>query len=125
MNESKPEQLTSFPSVITSLPRADIHVEGARAWILQSEASQLVFFEFEATAIVPEHSHTYPQWGIVVDGKMELVVDGEPWMCDKGTEYLIPAGAKHFARFLSQTRVMDYFSEKSRYKPKAKTDNAK
>jgi quercetin dioxygenase-like cupin family protein len=119
MKESKPKQLNGFPTVIRSLPRADIHVEGARAWILQSETSQLVFFEFEATAKVPEHSHTYPQWGIVVDGKMELDIDGEQWVCEKGTEYLIPAGAKHFARFLSQTRVMDYFSEKRRYKPQA------
>jgi quercetin dioxygenase-like cupin family protein len=58
----------------------------------------------------------------VVDGKMELVVDEEPWICEKGTEYLVPAGAKHFARFLAQTRVMDYFSEKSRYRPEDNTD---
>jgi len=57
-----------------------------------------------------------------VDGKMELVIDGKPWMCKKGTEYLVPAGAKHFARFLAQTRVMDYFSERNRYKSKANID---
>lgn len=95
-------------------------VGGAKAWILQSEASQLVFFEFKADAKVPEHRHTYPQWGIVVDGNMTLVVDGEPWVCEKGTEYLIPAGAKHSAAFSVRTRVMDYFSEKNRYKPQAK-----
>jgi len=111
-----------FPEVITRLPSAEIRVEGAKAWILQSDASQLVFFEFKQGTKVPEHKHDYSQWGIVVDGKMELVVDGKPWMCKKGTEYLVPAGAKHFARFLAQTRVMDYFSERNRYKPKANTD---
>jgi hypothetical protein len=49
---------------------------------------------------------------------MELTIDGKPLMCEKGSEYLVPSGAKHFARFLSRTRVMDFFSEKSRYKPK-------
>jgi quercetin dioxygenase-like cupin family protein len=55
---------------------------------------------------------------MVIDGKMELVVEGKPLVCEKGSEYLIPAGAKHSARFLKRTRVMDYFSEKNRYKPK-------
>ena len=114
----KPKRLMCFPDVINRLPMAEINVEGAKAWILQGETSQLVFFEFKSGTKVPEHSHTYPQWGMVIDGKMELTVDGEPWMCEKGDEYLIPVGAKHFARFLAKTRVMDYFSEKNRYKPK-------
>jgi len=80
--------------------------------------NQLVFFEFEADANVPEHSHDYPQWGIVIDGKMELTINGKPRICEKGHEYVIPARAKHFARFLSRTRVIDRFSEKNRYKPK-------
>jgi quercetin dioxygenase-like cupin family protein len=123
MVKTNPQRLSSFPDGVTRLPRAEIAVAGAKAWILQSEANQLVFFEFEADAKVPEHSHTYPQWGIVVDGKMNLVVNGETWKCEKGTEYLIPAGAKHYAKFLRHTRVMDYFSEKNRYKPKSKTDS--
>jgi quercetin dioxygenase-like cupin family protein len=108
-----------YPGVITLLPRAEIRVEGAKAWILQSEGSQLVFFEFEEGAKVPEHSHNYPQWGMVVAGEMDLVVNGTSRKCVKGSEYVIPAGAKHFVRFLKRTRVMDYFSEKNRYKPKA------
>ena len=121
MDNAKPKP-AGFPEVITCLPSAEIQVKGAKAWVLQSNTSQLMFFEFKQGTKVPEHKHDYSQWGIVVDGKMELVVDGKPWMCKKGTEYLVPAGAKHFARFLAQTRVMDYFSERNRYKPKANTD---
>jgi quercetin dioxygenase-like cupin family protein len=112
-----------FPEVITCLPTAEIKVKGAKAWVLQSDASQLVFFEFKPGTKVPEHQHNYPQWGIVVEGEMELVVGGETFTCKKGTEYLIPAGAKHYVRFLAHTRVMDYFSEKNRYavQEKAKT----
>jgi len=109
---------SSYPEVITRLPEADIAFEGVKGWILQGGNSQLVFFEFEADAKVPKHSHGYPQWGIVIDGKMELTISGKPRVCGKGDEYVIPAGAKHFVRFLSRTRVMDYFSEKNRYKAK-------
>jgi mannose-6-phosphate isomerase-like protein (cupin superfamily) len=107
-----------YPEVITCLPKADIQFEGVKAWILQADTRQLVFFEFEADAKVPEHSHDYAQWGMVIDGKMELTINEKPRICEKGDEYVIPVGAKHFARFLRRTRVMDLFSEKNRYKPK-------
>lgn len=67
---------------------------------------------------LPEHSHAYPQWGMVIEGKMELKIDGKPSVCQKGHEYYIPAGGKHCAKFFEKTRVLDLFSEKSRYKPK-------
>jgi quercetin dioxygenase-like cupin family protein len=108
----------NYPEVITCLPEADIPLEGAKGWILQSDKRQLVFFEFEAGVNVPEHSHGYVQWGMVIDGKMELTINEKPRLCEKGAEYAIPAGAKHSAKFLSKTRVMDFFSEKNRYKPK-------
>jgi quercetin dioxygenase-like cupin family protein len=118
---NKPQNPSGYPDVITSLPEADLPFEGVKGWILQADTSQLVFFEFEADAKVPEHSHSYVQWGIVIDGKMELIINGKPRVCVKGDEYVIPAGAKHFVRFLSPTRVMDYFSEKNRYKAKIPT----
>ena len=119
MNSTVNKRKQGYPEVIMCLPEADIKSEGVKAWILQSDMRQLVFCEFEAGANVPEHSHGYPQWGMVIDGKMELAVDGKLRICEKGAEYVIPAGAKHRARFLSHTRLLDLFSEKSRYKPKA------
>ena len=118
MGNIKSQHASNYPEVITRLPEADIQFDGVKAWILQSDARQLVFFEFEADADVPEHSHGYSQWGMVIDGKMELTISGKPRICEKGDEYVIPADAKHRARFLSRTRVMDLFSEKDRYKPK-------
>jgi len=107
-----------FPEVITSLPEAEIPFKGAKAWILQSETKQLVFFDFEANLKLPEHSHNYAQWGMVVDGKMEMTIAGNARVFSKGDEYLVPAEALHSAKFIEKTRLVDLFSEKSRYKPK-------
>ncbi len=115
MDKNDRLRIHDYPEVITGLAEADLQFRGIRAWIMQGERHQLVFFEMESSAEVPEHSHGYPQWGIVIDGKMELTVNGEPRLVEKGDEYLIPAGAKHSARFLSKSRVMDLFSEKSRF----------
>jgi quercetin dioxygenase-like cupin family protein len=118
LNQAKSNGGRSFPEVITRLPEADIKFEGVRAWLLQGGEQQLVFFEMESSAQVPEHSHDYPQWGIVIEGKMELIIQDKPKICQKGDEYLIPANARHYAKFWTRSRVIDFFSEKSRYKPK-------
>jgi len=65
---------------------------------------------------VPKHSDDYDQWGVMVEGKIELTVDGKIRICEKGDEYVIPAKAKHYARFLSKSKAIDFSSEKTRYR---------
>lgn len=107
-----------FPAVIKNLPEANLPFKGVKAWILQSEKHQLIFFEMQSTVLVPEHRHSYPQWGMVIEGKMKLTVNGKTKTINKGDDYLIPAKAKHRAKFLTETQVIDLFSEKTRYKIK-------
>jgi len=107
-----------FPEVITNLPEAEVTCQGSKAWILQAESMQMVFFEFQEGGRVTGHSHSYSQWGMVIDGTMELTVNGKPKMFRKGEEYLVPAGANHSAKFPCKTRIVDLFCEKERYKTK-------
>jgi quercetin dioxygenase-like cupin family protein len=116
--KGKSKQANEFPTVITALPEADIQVKGIKAWIVQAEKHQLIFFEMQSTALVPEHSHTYPQWGMLIEGEMKLTINGKTKTIKKGDEYLIPSQAKHKATFTTKTRVIDFFSEKTRYKTK-------
>lgn len=119
MVNQRSKQLPEYPTVIQVLPEADMPFKGVKAWIMQAPKHQLIFFEFEPTAVVPEHSHPYPQWGILIQGGMELTVNEKTRIITEGQEYLIPAGAKHKVRkFLAETRVIDFFSEPARYKPK-------
>ena len=118
MSKAKIQKISGYPEVITRLPEVELQVEGARAWILQAELSQLVFFQFPPGKCLPQHCHSYDQWGLVIDGEMELTIAEKPRIFKKGDEYLVPAGAQHSAKFLRSTRVMDYFSEKNRYNPK-------
>ncbi len=119
MSTPRGKQAQGYPKAITDLPEADVPFKGIKAWILQTESRQLIFFEMQPDAVVPEHSHNYPQWGMLIDGGMKLTVDGKTQTIRKGDEYLIPAHAKHRVTFLAKTRVMDLFIEKTRYKPKS------
>jgi quercetin dioxygenase-like cupin family protein len=119
LDKAKSLNSSGYPRVITSLPEAETEIKGARAWILQSDMKQMVFCEFEANLKVPKHSHSYPQWGIVIEGSLELQIDNKLLFCKKGDEYLIPAGSAHSVTFLDKTRVLDLFSEKNRFRPKS------
>jgi quercetin dioxygenase-like cupin family protein len=108
---------SKFPGIITSLPEADIPFHGIQGWLSQAENHQLVFFEIEADAQVTEHAHA-AQWGIVIEGEMEMIIGGVTETYRKGDTYYIPDQVKHSAVFKKKTRVIDFFADPSRYRQK-------
>jgi quercetin dioxygenase-like cupin family protein len=106
-----------YPDVITSLPEADIPFKGVRGWISQGLDHQVVFFDIAPIGEVAEHSHG-TQWGVVFEGEMALTIGGETRTYKKGDSYYIPEGVVHSAVFKTRTRVMDFFADRERYKPK-------
>ncbi len=64
-----------FPNIITDLPHADIPIEGLDAYLLQGINQQVIFMCFENAVEVPEHSHE-AQWGVVLEGEIELTING-------------------------------------------------
>jgi quercetin dioxygenase-like cupin family protein len=107
----------SYPPEIGALPEIDVPFPGVRGRLLQGTAQQLVFFDIDSFAEVKPHSHG-AQWGIVVDGEVDLTVGGETRTYRKGDSYYIPSGVVHGARFKTQARVIDFFAEPDRYRTK-------
>ena len=104
----------SFPDLIKNLPEANIPFEGVKGWISQSDDHQVVFMELEAIGKVAEHKHG-AQWGMVVEGEMDLTIGGKTKTYKKGDSYFIPDGVLHSAVFKKKTWVIDYFADKNRY----------
>ncbi len=109
----------SYPKMITDLPEIDVSLKGVKGWLLQGIDKQVVFLDVEPVSAIPEHSHG-EQWGIVIDGEIELMVNGVKKVYRKGDCYLIPAGVPHSATFRTQFKAVDFFAEANRYKPKPK-----
>jgi len=109
-----------YPKMITGLPEVEIAFKGVKGWLLQGIDRQVVFFDIEPNASIPEHSHG-EQWGVVVDGEAELMVNGIKKICRKGDTYHIPAGAVHSVSFRTQFKTIDFFAEVDRYKSNLKT----
>lgn len=109
---------SEFPPFVRTLPEADLPFDGLRGWLLQSESGQVLFNESDIELTVPEHSHG-SQWGVVVDGKIDLTIGGHAHTYTRGDTYFIPDGTPHQARIYPGYRAVDYFADRSRYRRRA------
>ena len=106
-----------FPEPITSLPLADIPIQGIRAYLSQADTHQIIFMEFEKDVDLPEHTHA-AQVGIVLEGRIDLTVDGDQQTFTKGDRYYIPAGVVHSGKIYAGYADITFFNESDRYSPK-------
>ena len=106
-----------FPDTIRKLPLADVPLDGVTAFLSQADTHQIVFMEFSKDADLPEHSHA-AQMGIVVQGRIELTIDGKKNIFTKGDLYHIPAGVKHSGRIYAGYADVTFFNEPKRYTAK-------
>jgi quercetin dioxygenase-like cupin family protein len=113
---SNDENKAPYPDIINNLPEAAVGFEGVRGWLSQGEDHQIVFFDIEPIGEISEHSHG-AQWGIVIDGEMDLTIGGVTRTCRKGDSYFIPEGVLHSAVFKKRTLALDFFADRDRYKP--------
>ena len=107
----------NFPEMILGLPEADIPFKGVRGWISQGPDHQIVFMDIEPIGEVAEHSHG-EQWGVVLEGEMDLKIGGVVHNYRKGDSYYIGKNVLHGAVFKKRTFVMDMFRQVDRYKAK-------
>ncbi len=106
--------MKNFPEPILNLPEANIPIKGVKAYLSQGENHQIIFMQFSEDVDLPEHYHE-SQWGIVLQGKIELVIDGVKHSYTKGDEYFIPKGVKHSGKIFAGYTDMTYFNQEDRY----------
>lgn len=108
-----------FPDFITNFPEAEVHFPGVKIRLLQGEQNQVAFTDMDITGEVEEHSHG-AQWGIVVEGELELTINGIARIYRKGDSYYIPDNVPHSGKFNTHVHTIDFFSDPDRYVVKEK-----
>jgi quercetin dioxygenase-like cupin family protein len=82
---------------------------GFLAKFIHSDRMTFVFWQIEAGAELPEHSHEHEQVCNVLEGKFSLTIDGQTQVLQPGQVAVIPSMATHSGRALTSCRVMDVF----------------
>jgi len=111
-----------FALPIRNLPLADIPLEGVTAYLSQGDNHQVIFMHFKNDVILPEHSHR-AQIGFVLEGEIELTIDGVMYHFSKGDRYFIPEGVRHSGRIFAGYADITFFDEMDRYIRKKDVEN--
>ena len=107
----------TFPEPIRNLPEANILFDGIKAYLSQADNHQIIFMEFSEDVEIPEHSHE-SQWAIVLEGKLDLTIDGTMHTYSKNERYFIPKGIKHSAKVYAGYADITFFNQPDRYQAK-------
>jgi quercetin dioxygenase-like cupin family protein len=93
---------------LNSLPRREV-VPGYRAVFVHSTTMTIAYWDVDAGAVMPVHSHPHEQIASVVEGRFELTVAGESKVMDPGTSAVIPSNTPHGGKALTRCRLLDAF----------------
>ncbi len=73
-------------------------VPGARTRTFWGEQMLFSLVEVDANSEVPLHTHPHEQGGVIIEGELEMGVDGEVKLLKPGDMYIIPGGVEHYAK---------------------------
>jgi len=82
---------------------------GLKVRFVHSENMTFSYWNIEAGAQLPEHSHPHEQVANVLEGEFELTVDNEKKRLGPGSVVIIPPHAVHSGKSVTQSRIIDVF----------------
>lgn len=83
---------------------------GFRARFVHGERTTCAHWTISAGAELPEHAHPHEQVSNVITGRFEMTIDGETQNLEPGSVAVIPPGARHRGRALTDCVILDVFS---------------
>ncbi len=94
---------------ISNIEQKEI-IKGFNGRLFHTNSFTIAFWEIEEGAILPEHSHIHEQSTQVIEGKLELVIDGVSTVLEPGMIANIPSNVIHSGKALTNCKVTDVFS---------------
>jgi quercetin dioxygenase-like cupin family protein len=83
---------------------------GLRARLVHTDRVTHSWVDVSAGATFPEHQHPHEQIVTVLEGELELVVEGVTHRLTPGVVFVIPPDARHSGRGVTACRVLDAFA---------------
>ena len=95
-----------MPIVDTDCLKVIERLPGWRGRYVHSAAMTFAHYEFDRDAAIHEHAHPEEEVYEVLEGELEIVIEGEAHVVRPGLVAIVPANARHFVRALSDGRVI-------------------
>lgn len=93
---------------LSELPPLEI-APGIVGRVITATNMTVVHVSLVEGADVPEHSHVHEQVINVIEGKLELTVEGKTHILVPGTAMVLPSNVPHSGKALTDVKVIDVF----------------
>lgn len=99
-----------MPLVDTSKLNVVERLPGWRGRYFHSQSMTFAHYEFTGGASIHEHFHPQEEVYEVIEGELELTIDGVPQIAKQGFAVIVPANARHSVKALTDGRaiIVDY-----------------
>jgi quercetin dioxygenase-like cupin family protein len=81
-----------------------------RRTLAQGQSMMVCEFIFDSNVTVPIHSHPHEQVGFIIEGTVEMNINGEKYILTKGDSYFAPSNVSHGAYTLEPAIIVDTFN---------------
>ncbi len=94
---------------ISSIEPREI-IPGYKARFVHSDSTTTAFWDVEAGAELPMHSHIHEQISMVTEGEFEMTIDGITKTYKPGGIIIIPSNVEHSGKAVTNCKITDVFS---------------
>jgi quercetin dioxygenase-like cupin family protein len=96
----------TLPVVDTATLKVIERLPGWRGRYFHSAAMTFAHYEFDRDARIHEHFHPEEEVYEVIEGELEIIVDGSAHVARPGLVVIVPANVRHVVRALTDGRVI-------------------
>jgi quercetin dioxygenase-like cupin family protein len=99
-----------MPFIDTAKLKVVERLPGWRGRYFHSQNLTFAHYEFDRGASIHEHFHPQEEVYEVIEGELEVTIDGTAQIARAGTVAIVPANARHSVKALSDGRaiIVDY-----------------
>jgi quercetin dioxygenase-like cupin family protein len=91
-------------------PSIQISIGTRRQTLTSGKTMYQMMAHLDAGSRLPEHQHPHEQIVHILEGRMRLIVAGEPHELTVGDSFYLASGVPHGVETIEDTRVLDTFS---------------
>lgn len=94
--------------IISNIEQKEIF-KGIKARFIHTVNNTIGFIKLDEGAVLAKHSHIHEQTTIILEGKLEMTIDGKTKTFKPGMIAMIPSNISHSAKAITKCKVTDVF----------------